>query len=55
MKKAIVAGLLCLLMLLCYFIGYECAVKNAILTAYTEYGYEITYHGQTYWYEYEIH
>ena len=59
MKKTIVAGITCmalltLLMFAGYCIGYQDAIHSAVLTAHTEYGYEITYHGQTYWYEYEI-
>lgn len=59
MKKAIISGLVCLAFLMSlvfasYCIGYQDATHSAILTAHTEYGYEITFHGQTYWYEYEI-
>lgn len=53
MRKAIAAGLLCLLIVACYFLGYQYAVQNATLTLCTEYGYEIQYNGDAHWYTFE--
>lgn len=52
MRRIVAAGI-ALLLVLFWLWGYLCAIHSAELTAHTEHGYEITFHGQTYFYEYE--
>ena len=53
MKKLLIAILILVVFIGGFFVGRDDTMRNAKLTHVTEFGYEITYHGQTYYYDYE--
>lgn len=52
MKKIMIVVAIVASMAMSAFAGYQYAIKQAVLTGQNLWGYELTFNGSSYWYDY---